>query len=182
MFVKTTESADKEFDRSTGIPISIILFCKNGRQLSGQHHLFLKLFLWSPFQTRYVLFRTRDISPDYRAQFCPKSWTPERRIPQMVFSPHWYDLDALFRKEFGRFTANVQALSRVSKKQMCSFIVTYQNAGHIRSQGILLGSPVGSQKLRTSDTKSSASVIQISRGVPCDHRRNRCSNGHEVRT
>jgi hypothetical protein len=35
-------------------------------------------------------------------------------MPQMIFSPHWYDLDALFRKEFGNFTVNVQALSRVS--------------------------------------------------------------------
>ncbi|KAG8793614.1 hypothetical protein FRC17_008418, partial [Serendipita sp. 399] len=45
-------------------------------------------------------------------EFCPTSWTEERQIPQMVFSPHWYDLDALFRKEFGNFTVNVQALSR----------------------------------------------------------------------
>lgn len=45
-------------------------------------------------------------------EFCPTSWTEERRIPQMVFSPHWYDLDALFRKQFGNFTVNVQALSR----------------------------------------------------------------------
>lgn len=30
----------------------------------------------------------------------------------MVFAPHWYDLDALFRKEFGNFTVNVQELSR----------------------------------------------------------------------
>jgi hypothetical protein len=47
-------------------------------------------------------------------KFCPASWTPEKQIPQMAFSPHWYDLDALFRKEFGNFTVNVQALSRVS--------------------------------------------------------------------
>ncbi|KIM25743.1 glycoside hydrolase family 5 protein [Serendipita vermifera MAFF 305830] len=45
-------------------------------------------------------------------EFCPASWTKEKQIPQMVFSPHWYDLDALFRKEFGNFTVNVQALSR----------------------------------------------------------------------
>ncbi|PVF93070.1 glycoside hydrolase [Serendipita vermifera] len=45
-------------------------------------------------------------------EFCPPSWTSERQVPQMVFTPHWYDLDALFRKEFGNFTCNVQALSR----------------------------------------------------------------------
>jgi hypothetical protein len=100
----------------------------------------------------------------------------------MVFSPHWYDLDALFRKEFGNFTVNVQALSRVSEDQICLFLSTYKNAGHIPAQDILLGSPVGPQKLRAPDTESSASVLQISRGAACNYRRNRCSNGHEVRT
>jgi hypothetical protein len=75
---------------------------------------------------RYVLFRTQDTSPDYGTQFCPESWTPQRRIPQMVFSPHWYDLDALFRKEFGTFTVNVQALSRVSEDQIYLFLMTYK--------------------------------------------------------
>lgn len=31
----------------------------------------------------------------------------------MVYAPHWYDLDGLFRKAFGDFTVNVQGLSRV---------------------------------------------------------------------
>ena len=31
----------------------------------------------------------------------------------MVYSPHWYDLYALFNKSFGDFTFNVQGLSQV---------------------------------------------------------------------
>ena len=31
----------------------------------------------------------------------------------MVYSPHWYDLHALFNKAFGDLTYNVQGLSRV---------------------------------------------------------------------
>ena len=31
----------------------------------------------------------------------------------MVYSPHWYDLYALFNKAFGDFTFNVQGLSQV---------------------------------------------------------------------
>ncbi|KAF9804686.1 hypothetical protein IEO21_09289 [Rhodonia placenta] len=45
-------------------------------------------------------------------EFCPSSWTPERQPPNVVYAPHWYDLNALFTKAFGDFTANVQGLSR----------------------------------------------------------------------
>ncbi|EIN14712.1 glycoside hydrolase [Punctularia strigosozonata HHB-11173 SS5] len=45
-------------------------------------------------------------------EFCPESWTPERRPANLVYAPHWYDLNALFAKAFGDFTVNVQALSR----------------------------------------------------------------------
>ncbi|GLB39586.1 putative glycoside hydrolase family 5 protein [Lyophyllum shimeji] len=45
-------------------------------------------------------------------EYCPKSWTPEHQVPDMVFAPHWYGLNALFAKAFGNFTVNVQALSR----------------------------------------------------------------------
>ncbi|TFK32388.1 glycoside hydrolase [Crucibulum laeve] len=45
-------------------------------------------------------------------EFCPASWTPERRPSNMVYAPHWYDLNALFAKAFGDFSANVQGLSR----------------------------------------------------------------------
>ncbi|KAG5644275.1 hypothetical protein DXG03_008760 [Asterophora parasitica] len=45
-------------------------------------------------------------------EFCPKSWTPEHQFPNMVYAPHWYDLNALFAKAFGDFTVNVQGLSR----------------------------------------------------------------------
>ncbi|GLB39573.1 putative cellulase (glycosyl hydrolase family 5) [Lyophyllum shimeji] len=45
-------------------------------------------------------------------EYCPKSWTPEHQVPNMVYAPHWYDLNALFAKAFGNFTVNVQGLSR----------------------------------------------------------------------
>ncbi|KAG6840292.1 hypothetical protein C0991_007685 [Blastosporella zonata] len=46
-------------------------------------------------------------------EFCPESWAAEeRRVPNMVYAPHWYDLNALFAKAFGEFTVNVQGLSR----------------------------------------------------------------------
>ncbi|KAL6302254.1 glycoside hydrolase superfamily [Sparassis latifolia] len=45
-------------------------------------------------------------------EFCPSSWTVERRPSNMVYAPHWYDLNALFSKAFGDFSVNVQGLSR----------------------------------------------------------------------
>ncbi|TBU47753.1 glycoside hydrolase family 5 protein [Dichomitus squalens] len=45
-------------------------------------------------------------------EFCPKSWTAERRPMNMVYAPHWYDLNTLFMKAFGNFSVNVQGLSR----------------------------------------------------------------------
>ncbi|KAF8183088.1 glycoside hydrolase [Mycena galopus ATCC 62051] len=45
-------------------------------------------------------------------EFCPPSWTPTHRVPNMVYAPHWYDLNALFQKAFSDFTVNVQGLSR----------------------------------------------------------------------
>ncbi|OCH85892.1 glycoside hydrolase [Obba rivulosa] len=45
-------------------------------------------------------------------EFCPSSWTAERRPRNMVYAPHWYDLNSLFAKAFRDFTVNVQGLSR----------------------------------------------------------------------
>ncbi|KAF8885813.1 glycoside hydrolase family 5 protein [Infundibulicybe gibba] len=64
--------------------------------------------------------RVRGVSPPHKVsfvepipnEFCPTSWTAERQLPNMVFSPHWYDLNALFGKAFGEFSVNVQGLSR----------------------------------------------------------------------
>ncbi|KAJ7243602.1 glycoside hydrolase [Mycena haematopus] len=64
--------------------------------------------------------RVRSVSPPAKIifveaipnEFCPASWTPEHRVPNMVYAPHWYDLNALFQKAFGDFTVNVQGLSR----------------------------------------------------------------------
>ncbi|CCO36209.1 putative glycosyl hydrolase YIR007W [Rhizoctonia solani AG-1 IB] len=45
-------------------------------------------------------------------EFCPASWTSENQPHNMVFAPHWYDLNALFSKAFGFMSVNVQGLSR----------------------------------------------------------------------
>ncbi|KAF8237581.1 glycoside hydrolase family 5 protein [Tricholoma matsutake] len=45
-------------------------------------------------------------------EFCPKSWTPEKQLPNMVYAPHWYDLKVLFEKAYTDFSVNVQGLSR----------------------------------------------------------------------
>ncbi|KAF8518261.1 cytoplasmic protein [Hysterangium stoloniferum] len=45
-------------------------------------------------------------------EFCPRSWTPEHQFENMVYAPHWYDLNSLFQKAFGNLTVNVQGLSR----------------------------------------------------------------------
>ncbi|RXW11189.1 hypothetical protein EST38_g14666 [Candolleomyces aberdarensis] len=45
-------------------------------------------------------------------EFCPPSFGTQGRVSNMVYAPHWYDLNALFSKAFGNFTVNVQGLSR----------------------------------------------------------------------
>lgn len=45
-------------------------------------------------------------------EFCPTSWTPDKQPRNMVFAPHWYDLNALFTKSFGFMSVNVQGLAR----------------------------------------------------------------------
>ncbi|KAG8740377.1 hypothetical protein FRC10_004386 [Ceratobasidium sp. 414] len=45
-------------------------------------------------------------------EFCPSSWTTDRQPANMVFAPHWYDLNALFSKAFGQMSVNVQGLAR----------------------------------------------------------------------
>ncbi|KAJ7291517.1 glycoside hydrolase superfamily [Mycena rebaudengoi] len=72
-----------------------------------------------PFLHKWV-DRMRSVSPPEKImfveaipnEFCPASWTPEHHVPNMVYAPHWYDLNALFAKAFGEFSVNVQGLSR----------------------------------------------------------------------
>ncbi|KAG8708082.1 hypothetical protein FRC08_000114 [Ceratobasidium sp. 394] len=45
-------------------------------------------------------------------EFCPSSWTKDKQPTNMVFAPHWYDLNALFSKAFGQMSVNVQGLAR----------------------------------------------------------------------
>ncbi|KAI0819374.1 glycoside hydrolase [Trametes gibbosa] len=74
---------------------------------------------WYPFVKRWAE-RVRSVTSEDKLvftepipnEFCPASWTPERRPSNMVYAPHWYDLNTLFMKAFGNFTVNVQGLSR----------------------------------------------------------------------
>ncbi|KAF8630871.1 hypothetical protein AX17_005230 [Amanita inopinata Kibby_2008] len=72
-----------------------------------------------PFLRQWASRVRRVSSPDKLVfvesipnEFCPSSWTSEHRLDNMVYAPHWYDLNALFSKAFGNFTVNVQGLSR----------------------------------------------------------------------
>ncbi|KJA23943.1 glycoside hydrolase family 5 protein [Hypholoma sublateritium FD-334 SS-4] len=75
--------------------------------------------LYFPFAKRWAE-RVRNVSSDSKLvflepipnEFAPDSWTEERRPSNMVFAPHWYDLNSLFNKAFGNFSVNVQGLSR----------------------------------------------------------------------
>ncbi|KAJ9121910.1 hypothetical protein QFC24_004492 [Naganishia onofrii] len=44
-------------------------------------------------------------------QFCP-DWPDNIRPKNLVFSPHWYDLNVLFNKSFGFMSLNVQGLAK----------------------------------------------------------------------
>ncbi|TDL16620.1 glycoside hydrolase family 5 protein [Rickenella mellea] len=71
-----------------------------------------------PFLNRWAE-RVRKVSSDEKIifaeaipnEFCPSSWK-DNHPENMVHAPHWYDLNALFRKSFGGFSVNVQGLSR----------------------------------------------------------------------
>ncbi|KAF8953065.1 glycoside hydrolase family 5 protein [Flammula alnicola] len=75
--------------------------------------------LYFPFAKKWSE-RVRKASSDSKLvflepipnEFAPASWTEELRPANMVFAPHWYDLNALFAKAFGNFSVNVQGLSR----------------------------------------------------------------------
>ncbi|KIM41720.1 glycoside hydrolase family 5 protein [Hebeloma cylindrosporum] len=86
-------------------------------QTGGKIDWYTDLYL--PF-TKTWSERVRKASSDSKLvllepipnEFCPESWTEERRPANMVFAPHWYDLNGLFAKAFGNFSVNVQGLSR----------------------------------------------------------------------
>jgi hypothetical protein len=65
----------------------------------------------------------------------------------MVFSPHWYDLRALFDKAFGDFTVNVQGLSRVSSPETNSTLVN-----RVWRRGCFRGTPSTGVKVELART------------------------------
>ncbi|WVQ85927.1 hypothetical protein IAT38_008095 [Cryptococcus sp. DSM 104549] len=44
-------------------------------------------------------------------EYCPE-WEEASRPRDMVYAPHWYDLNALFKKQYGFMSVNVQGLAR----------------------------------------------------------------------
>ncbi|KAF8311637.1 glycoside hydrolase family 5 protein [Clavulina sp. PMI_390] len=74
---------------------------------------------WYPFVNQWAS-RLQAVSDPSRLFFveaipnelCPESWTAQNRPKNMVYAPHWYDLNCLFTKTFGNFSVNVQGLSR----------------------------------------------------------------------
>ena len=79
-------------------------------------------------------------------EFCP-DWPEDARPKNMVYAPHWwgpskvteltsrYDLNALFKKQFGNVTVNVQGLSRVSIYHIQPSDIT----GRVRDEMPVLG-------------------------------------------
>ena len=77
---------------------------------NGKHKLLFLEPIPNEVTAQTIILRTSLTSV---FQFCPSSWTPDRQPKNMVYSPHWYDLHALFNKAFGDLTYNVQGLSQV---------------------------------------------------------------------
>ncbi|GAA6017473.1 hypothetical protein JCM11491_006836 [Sporobolomyces phaffii] len=72
-----------------------------------------------PFVQRFSRRVTRKANPSHWITFVEPipnelafSWAAEERPRNLVFAPHWYDLQALFGKRLGWMSANVQGLAK----------------------------------------------------------------------
>nr|ODN96011.1 cytoplasmic protein [Cryptococcus depauperatus CBS 7855] len=59
---------------------------------------------------RYEGLKARMVEP-IPNEYCP-AWEESFRPQKMIYVPHWYDLNTLFKKRFGFMSVNVQGLSR----------------------------------------------------------------------
>lgn len=80
-----------------------------------------------PFATE-VMSRIKTILPDTHVlvEPIPNEFAPPwgRPLPDnYVWSPHWYDLNALFSKSFGVITLDIQELSRVRSLLLLLFFI-----------------------------------------------------------
>ena len=79
-------------------------------------------------------------------EFCPV-WPEDARPDKLVYAPHWYDLNTMFKKEFGNFTVNVQGLSRVCHDYCAELMI-----GDVPFERLILGEE-RTNKLQSTDQK-----------------------------
>ncbi|KIY42944.1 glycoside hydrolase family 5 protein [Fistulina hepatica ATCC 64428] len=71
-----------------------------------------KIDWYTDFYYPFVQKWAERIQPSGKLVFVESIPNEEYRPRNMVYAPHWYDLNALFSKAFGDFSVNVQGLSR----------------------------------------------------------------------
>ncbi|KDQ21322.1 glycoside hydrolase family 5 protein [Botryobasidium botryosum FD-172 SS1] len=105
-----------DIEKKVAVPLKESYFTRDSR--TGEKIDWYK-DCWYPFIKRWEERVHRSAGKDkilfvepIPNEFCPQSWSAEHRPANMVFAPHWYDLNALFKKAHGNFTVNVQGLSR----------------------------------------------------------------------
>ncbi|KAI0340430.1 glycoside hydrolase family 5 protein [Trametopsis cervina] len=94
-------------------------------------------------------------------EFCPPTWTSKHQPDNMVYAPHWYDLNALFMKGFGDFSVNVQGLSR----GMFPLKAFYWGQRGVRDNYTLQISNIANEAYRSLGEKP---VIIGETGIPMD--------------
>ncbi|GAA5872896.1 hypothetical protein JCM1840_005882 [Sporobolomyces johnsonii] len=91
---------------------------RRGKRKKGEAVEWYRDFYY-PFIRKFSARIRRTPNPDHWLtlvepipnEFAP-SYPPALRPPNMVFAPHWYDLQTLFEKRLGWMSANVQGLAR----------------------------------------------------------------------
>ena len=127
--------------RLIGTLISITHLSKDGQRLSN-NVLITRCYFLNQYRTRYVqaLCVSASFLTNLVCKLCPTSWAREHQPKNMVYAPHWYDLNALFAKAFGDFTVNVQGISRVSSSiRLRNIVLILGLIGHVSSESLPLG-------------------------------------------
>ncbi|KZV86991.1 cytoplasmic protein [Exidia glandulosa HHB12029] len=85
----------------------------NDRKLDWYTEFYLPFFMrWSEMVQGIAGTHKMLFAEPIPNQLCPPQWSAKFQPPNMVFAPHWYDLNALFTRGFGNFTINVQGLAK----------------------------------------------------------------------
>jgi hypothetical protein len=129
-----------------------------------------------------------------RSSIRTKVWPEHYRPKEMIYAPHWYDLNALFTKSFGFMTVNVQGLSRVRSTYLTPLVGSDQayrpltlpfvrlaslslDVGQISSPLPLLWSIRSAQELYPSTVEHPLARVRQPRRATCRHRRDRYPDG-----